>query len=83
MRRATAEAVAWQRAAAVAEHAAATTAITEAGGEILALTAGQHAAFADAVAPLHAEARATYGRELFDLLPPPTGAALPSGDGVT
>ena len=35
--------------------------------EIVELTADEHEAFAAAVQPLLDEARATYGRELFDL----------------
>lgn len=70
MRRAVAAAVAMQRELAVEEDRAARRAILDAGGEILDLTGGEHAAFVAAVAPLLAEARATYGQAMFDLVPP-------------
>ena len=44
-----------------------TEAIETQGCELVELTASEHAAFAAAVAPLTAEARATYGAELLDL----------------
>ena len=42
--------------------------IRAAGGEIVHLTPEQHAAFAAAVKPLYAEARARYPRALLDLV---------------
>ena len=41
--------------------------IATAGGELIELSAGERRAFAAAVAPQLEEARATYGRELFEL----------------
>jgi TRAP-type C4-dicarboxylate transport system substrate-binding protein len=70
MRQAAVAAVALQRELAVEEERAARQAILDEGCEILDLTEQEHAAFTAAVAPLRAEARATYGRAMFDLLPP-------------
>jgi TRAP-type transport system periplasmic protein len=70
MRRAAAAAVAMQRELAVEEDKAARQAILAEGCEILDLGEGEHAAFVAAVAPLLDEARGTYGRAMFDLLPP-------------
>jgi TRAP-type C4-dicarboxylate transport system substrate-binding protein len=60
MRAAAKEAVAAQRIAAVAEDAAARKAIADSGGNITALTADEHSAFAAAVRPLYGEARQMY-----------------------
>lgn len=67
LRAAVAEAVAFQRALHVEEEDAARAAIAAQGCEIVELTADQRAAFAAAVAPLVAEARLTFGDELFAL----------------
>jgi len=67
MRAAVEAAVAFQRELHVGEEADAHKAIETQGCELVELTASEHAAFAAAVAPLTAEARATYGAELFDL----------------
>jgi TRAP-type C4-dicarboxylate transport system substrate-binding protein len=66
MRAAVAEAVAFQRAAAIEEHESARRAIEQQGCEIIELDGKQHRAFQEAVMPLHAEARRAYGKELFD-----------------
>ena len=71
MRAAVTDAVTFQRRLAVEEHEASRQAIEAAGCEIVALDARGHAAFADAVQPLLAEARATYGEAMFALLPKP------------
>jgi TRAP-type transport system periplasmic protein len=65
MREAVAAAVAFQRGLHVEEEKDARQAIEAQGGEIVELGAAEHAAFADAVAPLLAEARQSFGRELF------------------
>jgi TRAP-type C4-dicarboxylate transport system substrate-binding protein len=66
LREAARDAVMFQRAAAVEEHETARRAIEAQQCEILALDPDQHRAFVDAVKPLHAEAHATYGYEMFD-----------------
>jgi len=63
------EAVRLQRSLAVTEDAEARTAIEREGCAIAELDAGQHAAFAAAVAPIYAEARQAYSRALLGLLP--------------
>jgi len=67
MRAAVTAAVAFQRELHVVEEADAHKAIEAQGCELVELTASEHAAFAAAVAPLAADARATYGAELLDL----------------
>jgi C4-dicarboxylate-binding protein DctP len=67
MRAAVTAAVAFQRELHVQEEADAYKAIEAQGCEFVELTRNEHAAFAAAVAPLVAEARATFGAELFDL----------------
>jgi tripartite ATP-independent transporter DctP family solute receptor len=67
MREAVKRAVAFQRELAIEEDRQARTAIEQEGCEITELTAGEHAQFRAAVAPLLNEARGTYGREIFDL----------------
>lgn len=57
-----------QRELAVAEEEIARQAIIDAGGEIVTLTAEELALFADAVRPLHEEARAMFGAAMFELL---------------
>jgi len=57
-----------QREFAVAEEEIARQVILDEGCEIAALTAAEQELFADAVAPLHREARDTFGAEMFALL---------------
>jgi TRAP-type transport system periplasmic protein len=73
MRAAVADAVAFQRELHVEEEEAARKAILAEGCEMIALTADEHRAFAAAVAPLIAEARQTFGGELFALTGEPAG----------
>jgi TRAP-type C4-dicarboxylate transport system substrate-binding protein len=61
-------AVAFQRELAIEEDRASRAAILAEGCEITELTASEHAKFRDAVAPLTAEARGTYGQKLFDMV---------------
>jgi TRAP-type transport system periplasmic protein len=61
-------AVAFQRELAIEEDRQARAAIEQEGCEITELTAGEHAQFRAAVAPLLKESRGTYGRQMFDLL---------------
>lgn len=68
MRAAVAEAIAFQRDLHVKEEEDAAAAIRKAGGDIIELTAEQHAAFAAAVKPIYGEARSQYSRELLDLV---------------
>jgi TRAP-type transport system periplasmic protein len=68
MRAAITRAVAFQRELAIEEDREARAAILAAGCEITELTGEEHAQFRTAVAPLLNEARATYGREMFDLV---------------
>ena len=68
MRDAIKKAVEFQRGQAIEEDREARAAILAAGCEITELNADQHAQFRAAVAPLLKEARATYGREMFDLI---------------
>jgi TRAP-type C4-dicarboxylate transport system substrate-binding protein len=67
MRSAVTEAVAFQRGLHVQEEKDARKAIEAQGCEIVELSAAEHDAFAAAVDPLLSEARATFGRALFDL----------------
>lgn len=69
MREAVNRAIAFQRQEAIVEDREARAAIEAAGCEIAELTAGEHAQFRAAVAPLLTEARHTYGRRVFDLMP--------------
>ncbi|MEK9725080.1 MAG: TRAP transporter substrate-binding protein [Rhodospirillaceae bacterium] len=69
------EAVAFQRGLAEQEAVDSRRAIIEAGGEVIDLTADEHAAFAAAVGPQLDEARGVYGAEMFRML----DAARPSG----
>lgn len=69
MRAAVAEAVAYQRDLAIAEEQDARRAIERESCEIAELDADEHAAFAAAVRPLYEEARRSYEKKLFDLLP--------------
>jgi TRAP-type C4-dicarboxylate transport system substrate-binding protein len=68
MRDAISKAVDFQRGLAIEEDREARAAILAAGCEITELNADQHAQFRAAVAPLLTEARATYGRQMFDLI---------------
>ena len=62
------EAVAYQRGLAVEEEEVSRRAIEVEGCEIVELTAEEHAVFAAKVAPLHEEARDTFGDAMFDML---------------
>lgn len=66
--RAVEDATARQRALAVAEEAAARQTILDTGGEITELAPEERATFVAAVQPLHDEARALFGAEMFGLL---------------
>jgi TRAP-type C4-dicarboxylate transport system substrate-binding protein len=68
LRRAVAEATVRQRELAVAEEEVARQALVDEGCEIVELTAAEQALFADTVRPLHDEAKATFGPEMFALL---------------
>ena len=69
MREAIRKAVDYQRGQAIEEDRDARAAILGAGCEITELGADRHGQFRDAVAPLLTQARATYGREMFNLIP--------------
>jgi TRAP-type C4-dicarboxylate transport system substrate-binding protein len=69
MQKAVTEAVTAQRDMAIEEHKQSLKAILDAGCEIAELNAKEHAAFADAVQPLLADARKMYGDEMFRMLP--------------
>ena len=69
MRQAVKESVAYQRGLAVEEHEESRRIIEAAGCEIVEPTAREHDAFADAVRPLTAEARETYGAGMFKMVP--------------
>jgi TRAP-type transport system periplasmic protein len=69
MRQAAVRAVAFQRELAIEEDGQARAAILAEGCDITELKADEHAQFRASVAPLLEEARGTYGREMFDLLP--------------
>ena len=68
MRRAVADAVAFQRGLAVEEDREARRAIEAQGCEIVELSADEHRAFAAAVQPLLDEAKTTYGKEMFGMV---------------
>jgi TRAP-type C4-dicarboxylate transport system substrate-binding protein len=68
MRDATRDAVAFQRDLHDREEEEAQMIIREAGGEIVSLTPEAREAFAAAVAPIHAEARERYPRELLQMV---------------
>ncbi len=70
MRDAVKRAVEFQRQQAIEEDREARAAIEAAGCEIIALSADELAAFRAAVTPLLDEARGTYGRKMFGLIPP-------------
>ena len=69
VQQAVSEAVTFQRKLAEQEHVESKQAIESAGGVFNALTASEHDAFVAAVQPLLAEARSTYGDEVFRLVP--------------
>jgi tripartite ATP-independent transporter DctP family solute receptor len=69
MRRAVKESVTYQRGLAVEENDESRRIIEAAGCEIVEPTAQEHDAFVDAVKPMTAEARETYGAGLFKMVP--------------
>jgi TRAP-type transport system periplasmic protein len=71
MRSAVTKAVTFQRGLHVQEEEDAREAIEAQGCEIVELSAAEHDVFAAAVEPLRNEARATFGRALFDLTAEP------------
>jgi TRAP-type C4-dicarboxylate transport system substrate-binding protein len=68
MRAAIRDAVAVQRDAHIQEEAAAADTIRAVGGEILELTPAEMHPFREAIAPIYADARQRYSRELLDLI---------------
>jgi TRAP-type C4-dicarboxylate transport system substrate-binding protein len=68
MRDAVTAAVAFQRELAIEEDVASRRAIAQQGCEITELTADGHTAFVQAVQPLWADARKTYGSEMFGMV---------------
>ncbi len=70
MREAVGAAVAFQRREAIREHEEARAAIVAQGCKIAELPRAAHEAFVRLVAPLHDEARQSYGKEALGLLPP-------------
>jgi TRAP-type C4-dicarboxylate transport system substrate-binding protein len=68
MQQAVTDSVAFQRGLHVKEEEDAEQAIKAEGCEIVTLDAGQHDAFATAVQPIYAEARALLGQDLFKLV---------------
>jgi TRAP-type C4-dicarboxylate transport system substrate-binding protein len=71
MRNAVSEAVAFQRKLALAAEEQSRRIIADADCAFVTLTPGEHAAFVDAVQPLLAEARETYGEAMFKMVPKP------------
>ena len=71
MRKAVAESVAFQRKLAEEENDSSRKIIEAAGCEVHELTAKEHDAFAAAVQPLLADARAMYGDAMFRMVPKP------------
>jgi tripartite ATP-independent transporter DctP family solute receptor len=69
MRAAVKDAVTWQRGLAVEEHEQSRQAIEAEGCAVNALAQDEHARFVAAVQPLLADARKTYGDEMFALVP--------------
>jgi len=69
MREAVAASVTYQRGLAIEEDKSARQAILDQGCEIAELTAQEHAAFANAVQPLWADAQKMYGKEMFAMVP--------------
>jgi TRAP-type transport system periplasmic protein len=71
IREAVREAVTFQRKLALAEQEQARRIIAEAGCTFVTPTPAEHARFVDAVQPLLAEARETYGEAMFGMVPKP------------
>jgi TRAP-type C4-dicarboxylate transport system substrate-binding protein len=71
MREAVREAVGFQRKLALAAEGESRRIIADAGCEFVTPTPAERAAFVDAVQPLLAEARETYGAAMFKLVPKP------------
>jgi TRAP-type C4-dicarboxylate transport system substrate-binding protein len=69
MREAVSASVEYQRGLAEEEDVASRQAIVAQGCEIADLTAEEHALFAKAVQPLWADARKTFGKEMFAMMP--------------
>jgi TRAP-type C4-dicarboxylate transport system substrate-binding protein len=69
MREAVTASVAFQRELAIEEDVSARQALVEQGCEIAELTPDEHALFKDAVAPLWADARQRFGKEMFEMMP--------------
>jgi tripartite ATP-independent transporter DctP family solute receptor len=69
MRQAVKESVTYQRRLAVEENDESRRIIETAGCEIVEPTAREHDAFVEAVKPLMAEARETYGADMFKMVP--------------
>ena len=69
MRAAVTASVAFQRELAIEEDASARKALVDQGCEITELTAGEHALFKQAVEPLWTDARKTYGKDMFEMMP--------------
>ena len=69
MREAVAASVAFQRELAIEEDIASRRAIEDQGCEIAELSVDEHAAFSQAVQPLWADARRSYGEEMFAMVP--------------
>ena len=69
MRNAVRDAVLFQRDLAVAEEEEARRKIEADGGEIVEISADEHAKFAEAVRPVLGDFRRTYGDDLFGLVP--------------
>jgi TRAP-type C4-dicarboxylate transport system substrate-binding protein len=69
MRAAVTASVAYQRELAIEEDAEARKALVEQGCDIAELTADEHDKFKQAVAPLWADARQRFGKEMFEMMP--------------
>ena len=69
MQTAVTEAVAYQRKLALEQHESSRKAIEDEGCEINELTPKEHDAFVTAVQPLLADARKTYGKAMFGMVP--------------
>jgi TRAP-type C4-dicarboxylate transport system substrate-binding protein len=69
MRAAVAASVAYQRELAIEEDVSARKALVEQGCEVAELTADEHDKFKQAVAPLWADAKERFGKEMFEMMP--------------
>jgi len=69
MRAAVTASIAFQRELAIEEDVTSRRAIEQQGCEIAELTHDEHAVFSQAVRPLWADARKTYGTEMFEMVP--------------